>query len=75
MTTPSGYTDLALDHMEAPRNEGLLEHPDAVGADVNPVCGDFLTLTLRVADGVITDAKQQLKGCAGATIAASSQAQ
>ena len=67
----SGYTELALDHMEAPRNPGLLENPDAVGADVNPVCGDFLTLTLRIEDGVITDAKQQLKGCAGTTMAAS----
>lgn len=71
MTTSGGYTEIAMDHVESPRNAGLLEHPSAVGADINPVCGDFLTLTLRIEDGRISDAKQQLKGCSGAAIAAS----
>ncbi len=71
MTSPSGYTDVAMDHAESPRNAGVIEHPSAFGADVNPVCGDFLTLTLKVEDGRIVDAKQQLKGCSGAAIAAS----
>ena len=71
MTTDSGYTELALDHAQSPRNPGLIESPSAVGMDVNPVCGDFLTLTLKIEDGRITDAKQQIKGCSGAAIAAS----
>lgn len=71
MTTSGGYTEIAMDHAESPRNAGLLQDPSAVGADINPVCGDFLTLTLRIEDGRISDAKQQLKGCSGAAIAAS----
>ena len=66
-----GYTELAMDHFEHPRNQGIIEQPDAVGMDRNPVCGDLLTLTLRVVDGRITDAKQDVKGCNGAEAASS----
>ena len=66
-----GYSELAIDHFENPRNQGVIENPDAVGVDMNPVCGDLLTLTLRVQDGRIVDAKQEVKGCNGAEAASS----
>ena len=66
-----GYTELALGHAQSPRNVGVLQDADGLGADLNPVCGDLLTLTIRVADGRVTDAKQHIKGCVGATAAGS----
>ncbi len=66
-----GYSELAIDHFEHPRNKGVIEQPDGVGVDMNPVCGDLLTITLRVVDGRIVDAKQEVKGCNGAEAASS----
>jgi nitrogen fixation NifU-like protein len=42
-----------------------------VGKVGNPVCGDIMELTIKVDDGVITDAKFRTFGC-GAAIATSS---
>jgi nitrogen fixation NifU-like protein len=66
-----GYSEVAIDHFENPRNKGVIEQPDGVGVDMNPVCGDLLTLTLRVVEGRITDARQEVKGCNGAEAASS----
>ena len=66
-----GYSDTVLDHFERPRNNGVLENPDAIGYMTNPVCGDTLLLMLRVRDGRIIEARWQSDGCA-ASIAASS---
>ena len=65
------YSELALDHAESPRNVGIIQNPDGIGADVNPVCGDVVTFFIRVEDGRIADAKYQVKGCTGAIAAAS----
>lgn len=69
MTT--GYSLLALDHAESPRNVGVIQNADGVGMEMNPVCGDLLTLTIQVRKGRITAAKQQVKGCTGAMAASS----
>ncbi len=66
-----GYSDTVLDHFERPRNNGVLENPDAIGYMTNPVCGDTLLLMLRVGDGRIEEARWQSDGCA-ASIAAGS---
>lgn len=65
------YTELALDHAESPRNVGIIENPDGIGADVNPVCGDVVTFFIKVGNGRITDAKYQVKGCVGSIAATS----
>lgn len=66
-----GYSEIAIDHFENPRNRGVIPDPDGVGVDMNPVCGDLLTLTLRIRDGRIVEAKQEVKGCNGAEAASS----
>jgi len=57
------YSPQVLDHFEHPRNAGTLPSPDAVAQRENPVCGDVLKLTARVADGRIADIRFQAKGC------------
>ncbi|BFK86386.1 iron-sulfur cluster assembly scaffold protein [Pseudoflavonifractor sp. DSM 107456] len=67
------YTDQVMDHFYHPRNLGTIEHADAVGVAGNPKCGDIMQITLRVEDGIITDAKFKVFGC-GAAVATSSMA-
>ncbi len=71
MEPTSGYSNVVLEHMQRPRNAGVIENPDGAGIERNPVCGDILTLTLRVADGRIADVKQEVKGCTGSVAASS----
>jgi nitrogen fixation NifU-like protein len=65
------YSDLVMDHFSNPRNVGEVEDPDGVGEIGNPVCGDVMRLTIKVADGRITDVKFKTFGC-GAAVATSS---
>ncbi len=65
------YTEKVMEHYEHPRNVGVIEDADGVGIVGNPACGDVMKLTIRVADGVIVDAKFKTFGC-GAAIATSS---
>ena len=69
--TTDHYTEIALEHASRPRNVGVIPNADGTGADRNPVCGDILILTLRIADGRIKEAKQQTTGCTGSNAAAS----
>ena len=68
------YSAQVIDHYENPRNVGTLDKNDAnvgtgmVGA---PSCGDVMRLSIKVEDGVITDAKFKTYGC-GSAIASSS---
>src|SRR5512138_1487854 len=57
------YSAQVLDHFEHPRNVGALEQPDASAQLENPVCGDVLQLTLKLADGRIAEARFRAKGC------------
>ncbi|NIM05849.1 MAG: Fe-S cluster assembly scaffold protein NifU [Armatimonadetes bacterium] len=67
------YSTKVMEHFANPRNVGEIENPDGVGNVGNPVCGDIMRMTIRVEDGVITDAKFKTFGC-GAAIATSSMA-
>lgn len=42
------YQENILDHAHDPRNWGLLNPHDRHAEDENPLCGDTLTLTLRL---------------------------
>lgn len=57
------YSAKVLEHLAAPRHVGELTAPDARGESYNPVCGDRLTLTLRVRNGVIDEARFLVDGC------------
>jgi len=65
------YSDKLMEHFRNPRNVGVIENADGVGKVGNPVCGDIMELTIKVDDGVITDARFRTFGC-GAAIATSS---
>jgi len=65
------YSEKVMEHFMNPRNVGEIENPDGVGVVGNPICGDMMKITIRVENGVITDAKFKTFGC-GAAIATSS---
>src|ERR1700678_259551 len=57
------YSPQVLDHFEHPRNAGEIAGPDASIQMENPVCGDVLRLTLKVAAGRIGEIRFLAKGC------------
>ena len=65
------YSELVMEHFRNPRNVGEMEDPDGVGEVGNPVCGDMMTIYIKVKDERIEDIKFQTLGC-GAAIATSS---
>lgn len=58
------YQEILLDHNRRPRNYGPLADATLVERGVNPLCGDELTLWLRMDGDVIADAKFEGTGCA-----------
>lgn len=65
------YRDVILDHNRKPRNFGRLEPSDAHAEGHNPLCGDRLTVSLRMAGDRIEDVRFEGKGCAISTASAS----
>jgi nitrogen fixation protein NifU and related proteins len=65
------YQQVILDHNRKPRNFRTLADANRKADGHNPLCGDQITLSLRVEDGVIKDAAFQGKGCAIAKASAS----
>jgi nitrogen fixation NifU-like protein len=65
------YRDVILDHNKRPRNFGQLSPCDTSAEGHNPLCGDRLTLTLRLAGDRIEDIRFEGKGCAISTASAS----
>ena len=57
------YSPQVLDHIEHPRNSGLLDHRDASVQVENPVCGDVLRLSAIIVDGRISGIKFLSQGC------------
>lgn len=65
------YTEKVKDHFFHPRNVGEIKDADGIGTVGNPVCGDVMTIYIKVKDGRIADIKFKTYGCAAA-IASSS---
>lgn len=65
------YSEKVMEHFSNPRNVGEIEDASGVGTEGNPVCGDLMTIYIKVEDDVITDIKFKTFGC-GAAIATSS---
>ena len=65
------YQETIFDHYRQPRNFGRLEGANRKAEGYNPLCGDKVTLYLKVEDGVIRDASFESSGCAIATASAS----
>jgi nitrogen fixation protein NifU and related proteins len=58
------YQDLILDHNRAPRNYRVMEDANRRVEGNNPLCGDRLTVSLRMEGDRIEDAAFQGSGCA-----------
>ena len=58
------YREMILDHYRNPRNKGKIEEPDIRINDSNPLCGDEISIDLKVEGDIIKDIKFDGRGCA-----------
>jgi len=65
------YQEVILDHSKRPRNFRPLENADHRAEGYNPLCGDKVTIYVRLVDDRIADISFQGSGCAISTASAS----
>ena len=65
------YSEKVMDHFMNPRNVGEIPDADGIGTVGNPVCGDLMTMYIKVKNNMLEDIKFKTFGC-GAAIATSS---
>ena len=65
------YRDVILDHNKRPRNFGRLDPADAQADGHNPLCGDRLSVFVKMNGDRIEDLRFEGKGCAISTASAS----
>ena len=65
------YSEKVMEHFRNPRNMGEIPDADGVGTVGNPVCGDMMTVYIKVKNDRIDDIRFKTFGC-GAAIATSS---
>ena len=58
------YREIVNEHNLHPVHKKAIENPDLVLRGVNPSCGDDITLSLKIKDGVIEDGGYEGSGCA-----------
>ena len=58
------YQEVVIDHCKQPRNFRKLEDATGTADGFNPLCGDHLTLYVKLVGGVIEDIAFQGDGCA-----------
>jgi nitrogen fixation NifU-like protein len=58
------YQEVILDHNKSPRNFGGLENPDSSADGHNPLCGDALTITIKMDGDQLADVAFEGSGCA-----------
>jgi nitrogen fixation NifU-like protein len=57
------FREIILDHFRRPRHAGRVDRPDAVVEATNPLCGDEIVLTLRLAGGRVAEVAFDGRGC------------
>ena len=65
------YQEVVFDHNRNPRNFRVMEDATRKIEGFNPLCGDRITLYVKVRSGVIEDVSFQGSGCAISTASAS----
>jgi nitrogen fixation NifU-like protein len=65
------YSEKVMEHFKNPHNMGEIPDADGVGTVGNPVCGDLMTIYIKVKDNRLEDIKFKTFGC-GSAIATSS---
>ena len=58
------YQEVILDHNKSPRNFRPMAEANRKAEGYNPLCGDHVTVYVRLEDGVIKDISFQGSGCA-----------
>jgi len=58
------YQEVILDHNRSPRNFRVMESANRKAEGYNPLCGDHVTVYLKLEDGVIRDISFEGSGCA-----------
>jgi nitrogen fixation NifU-like protein len=58
------YQEVILDHNRRPRNFHAIADASHTAEGYNPLCGDRLTLYLKLVDGVVADVAFEGAGCA-----------
>jgi len=58
------YQEVVIDHSKRPRNFRKVDDATRTAEGFNPLCGDHLTLYVKLANGVIEDIAFQGAGCA-----------
>jgi nitrogen fixation protein NifU and related proteins len=65
------YQETIIDHSKRPRNRGALEHATHHAEGYNPLCGDRVSIEVKIEDGRIIGIGFQGAGCAISTASAS----
>jgi len=65
------YQEVILDHSRAPRNFRSIEGADRRSEGYNPLCGDQLTVYVKLDGDIIQDVSFEGSGCAISTASAS----
>ena len=72
MTDPRAlYPEAVLEHSRAPRNEGPLPNATHQHRLSNPLCGDRVTIAVRLEEDRIEEVRFEARGCALCVAAAS----
>ena len=58
------YQEMVVDHSRKPRNFGELAEANHTAEGFNPLCGDQITVYLKVENAVVTDVSFVATGCA-----------
>lgn len=58
------YQEVILDHNKRPRNFGALDAANRKAEGYNPLCGDRLTLYVKISGDAIEDVRFEGSGCA-----------
>lgn len=65
------YQEIIVDHNRAPRNYGQLSDATHKAEGYNPLCGDKLTVYLKLEDGIVSAVAFEGSGCAISVASAS----
>ncbi|MBU90017.1 SUF system NifU family Fe-S cluster assembly protein [Candidatus Woesearchaeota archaeon] len=58
------YKENILDHYKNPHNRGKIANADIEFTENNPLCGDVITVDMKLDDNKIVDVKFNGQGCA-----------
>lgn len=65
------YQEIILDHYRTPHGAGLREPFDAESFQINPTCGDEITLRVRLDGDTVAEVSHETLGCSISQAAAS----